>query len=499
MKPGEDAQKPKLSEREIRAIMAGIVLAMFLGALDQTIIATALPTIGRELGDAGKIPWVVTAYLIAATAVTPLYGKFSDIHGRRFALIVAVSTFIVGSLACALAQNMIWLIVARAVQGLGGGGLISLGQTIVADIVSPRERAKYAVYIAGVYLAASVVGPSVGGAVTQFLHWSVIFWANLPLGALALWLAYTTLARLPRYERPHRLDILGAALMVAATVVLLLALSWGGNLYRWASLEIVGLIGFSIALWGAFALRLVTAREPLVPLGVLGNPVVRLGVLAAAFGMGASIGLTIFMPIYFDAVWGLGAASAGLAVLPLMVGTVAGASLCGQLMGRVKHYKRGPTIGLAAATIGAGLLAFYAGDLSFWAVEALLVFISFGLGMILPLTTVTIQNAVEPHHVGTATGAMGFFRQLGGALMVAALGAIVFGGLAGGDPEMIRALRAGQLEFDPDRAARAFGWAFAAATAALGCALVCILRMPELPLRGGAPPREPEVAPVNPR
>lgn len=488
MKPADDAQTTKLTEREIRAIMAGIVLAMFLGALDQTIIATALPTIGRDLGDAGKIPWVVTAYLIAATAVTPLYGKFSDIHGRRFALMLAVSTFIVGSLACALAENMIWLIVARAVQGLGGGGLISLGQTIVADIVAPRERAKYQVYIAGVYLSASVIGPSVGGAATQFLHWTAIFWANIPLGALALWLAYTTLARLPRNERPHRLDILGAALMVAATIVLLLALSWGGNLYRWDSVEIAALFVLSVVLWSAFAFRLATAREPLVPLGVLANPVVRMGVLAAAFGMGANIGLTIFMPIYFDAVWGLGAASAGLAVLPLMVGTVAGASLCAQLLGRVKHYKRVPMIGIASATVSTFLLAIFAGELSFWGIEALLVFISFGLGMILPLTTVTIQNAVEPHHVGTATGAMGFFRQLGGALMVAALGAIVFGGLAGGDPDMIRALRAGQMEFDPARSAQAFGWAFAAAAAALACGLVCVARMPELPLRGGPAP-----------
>lgn len=488
MKPGEDAQRPRLSDREIRAIMVGIVLAMFLGALDQTIVATALPTIGRDLGDAGKIPWVVTAYLIAATAVTPLYGKFSDIHGRRFALIVAVSTFLVGSLACALAPNMLWLIVARAVQGLGGGGLISLGQTIVADIVSPRERAKYQVYIAGVYLSASVIGPALGGAATQFLHWSAIFWANLPLGALALWLAYTTLARLPRYERPHKLDIPGAALMVAATVALLLALSWGGNLYRWGSFEIAGLIGLSALLWIAFALRLATAREPLVPLGVLGEPVVRMGVLAAAFGMGANIGLTIFMPIYFDAVWGLGPASAGLALLPLMVGTVAGASLCAQTLGRVKRYKRGPMAGVAVAVIGALALALFAGDLSFWAIEGLLVAISFGLGMILPLTTVTIQNAVAPHHVGTATGAMGFFRQLGGALMVAALGAIVFGALAGGDPEVIGALRAGRLEFDPERSAQAFAWAFAAVGAALACAFACIARMPELPLRGGPEP-----------
>ena len=226
---GQPQAQKKLDEREVRAIIGGIVLAMFLGALDQTIVATALPTIGRELGNAELIPWVITGYLISATAVTPLYGKFSDIHGRRFALLTAVSVFVLGSLACALAPNMLWLIVARAIQGLGGGGLISLAQTIVADVVSPRERGKYQAYIAGVFLTASVAGPTIGGVIAQYLHWSVIFWVNLPLGGLALWMSYTTLARLPRHERPHRLDIPGAALMVCATVALLLALSQGGN------------------------------------------------------------------------------------------------------------------------------------------------------------------------------------------------------------------------------------------------------------------------------
>ena len=175
---GQPQAQKKLDEREVRAIIGGIVLAMFLGALDQTIVATALPTIGRELGNAELIPWVITGYLISATAVTPLYGKFSDIHGRRFALLTAVSVFVLGSLACALAPNMLWLIVARAIQGLGGGGLISLAQTIVADVVSPRERGKYQAYIAGVFLTASVAGPTIGGVIAQYLHWSVIFWVK---------------------------------------------------------------------------------------------------------------------------------------------------------------------------------------------------------------------------------------------------------------------------------------------------------------------------------
>jgi EmrB/QacA subfamily drug resistance transporter len=480
-----------LGEREVRAIIGGIVLAMFLGALDQTIVATALPTIGRELGNAELIPWVITAYLISATAVTPLYGKFSDIHGRRFALITAVSVFVIGSIACALAPNMLWLIIARAMQGLGGGGLISLAQTIVADVVPPRERGKYQAYIAGVFLTASVAGPTIGGVIAQFLHWSVIFWVNLPLGALALWMSYTTLARLPRHERPHRLDLPGAGLMVCATVALLLALSWGGNVYAWASGPVIGLIGLSILIWIAFGLRLVTAREPLIPLPLFANQVVRTGVLAAAFGMGTFIGMTIYLPVYYETVWGLNAAQSGLALLPLMLGTVIGATTSGRLMMRLDHYKRVPLVGLSLAVSATLVLALFVTGLPFWAVVTLIAIISAGNGTLLPVTTVAIQNAVALHQVGTVTGAMGFFRQLGGALMVAALGAIVLGGLGAADPDAARALRSGALTADPERFAGAFSWAFGFAALILAGALGFLVRMRELPLRSGEPaPRE---------
>ncbi|MCC5976747.1 MAG: MFS transporter [Salinarimonas sp.] len=475
----------RLDEREVRAIIGGIVLAMFLGALDQTIVATALPTIGRELGNAELIPWVITGYLIAATAVTPLYGKFSDIHGRRFALLTAVLVFVIGSIACALAPNMLWLILARALQGLGGGGLISLAQTIVADVVSPRERGKYQAYIAGVFLTASVAGPTIGGVIAQYLHWSVIFWINLPLGALALWMSYTTLARLPRHERPHELDIPGALLMVCATVALLLALSWGGNVHPWASLPVIGLIGISLLVWIAFALRLMSAREPLIPLPLFANQVVRTGVLAAAFGMGTFIGLTIYMPVYYETVWGLNAAQSGFALLPLMLGTVIGATTAGRLMARLDHYKRVPVIGLSVAIAAMLVLAVFVTDLPFWMVASLIGLIAAGNGTLLPVCTVAIQNAVAMHQVGTVTGAMGFFRQLGGALMVAALGAIVLGGLGAGDPDAARALRSGALSADPARFAGAFSWAFGFAALILACALGFLLRMRELPLRSG--------------
>jgi MFS family permease len=198
-----------LTHREVLWVIFGIILAMLLSALDQTIVVTAMPTIGHELGDVSSLPWVITAYLLSSTAVTPLYGKVSDIIGRRITLLFAIAVFVLGSLACALAPSMLILILARGLQGLGGGGLISLAQTIIADIVSPKERPRYQVYVAMVFVTSSIVGPLLGGVMAEHFHWSLIFWINLPLGLVALLMVNQLLKKLPRHERPHRLDFLG--------------------------------------------------------------------------------------------------------------------------------------------------------------------------------------------------------------------------------------------------------------------------------------------------
>src|SRR3954447_21679342 len=221
-KPATKPAEPKaLTHPEIRAIVVGIMLAMFLGALDQTIVATALPTIGRHFGDLEQLSWVVTAYLLTGTAVTPLYGKLSDIHGRRAMMLIAICLFVLGSVACALAPSMTALVLGRALQGLGGGGLMALSQTIIADIVSPRERGRYQGYIGAVFAVSSVGGPVLGGFLTEHLDWSLIFWINLPLGLAALGMTSSVLRRVPFTPRKHRLDYVGAALMVIAAVALL--------------------------------------------------------------------------------------------------------------------------------------------------------------------------------------------------------------------------------------------------------------------------------------
>ena len=476
---------PALSHAEIRTIILGVLLAMFLAALDQTIIATALPTIGRELGDLEHLPWIVTVYLLTSTAVTPLYGKISDSYGRRVTMLVGIVIFIAGSVACALAPSMFVLILARALQGIGGGGLIALAQTIIADIVAPRERGRYQVYFASVFMTSSLLGPVLGGFFAEHMHWSVIFWINIPLGFVALFIAYHSLKKLPRHDRPHRLDLLGAALLVAATVALLLGLSWGGIRYPWGSLPVLGLFAASLMLWGLFATRMRLAPEPLIPPGVLHNPVVRMAVLSACFGMGTYIGLTIYLPVYFETVRGLSASHSGLSLIPLMAGTVVGATLSGRSMAKVKHYKRLPIAGLLVAMATTGLLAAYGQSLSLVTVEIILAIISVGLGTVLPVTMVSTQNAVAPHQMGTATGTANFFRSLGGAFIVAIFGAIVIGGSGLSGAASFEALGAAAARSGVDLA-HVFSYVFVAALIGFGLSLAFLLALEERPLRGTA-------------
>ena len=476
---------PPLTQAEIRSIIIGLMVALLLAALDQTIIATALPTIGRELGDLEHLPWVVTSYLLTATVATPLYGKFSDAHGRRITLLIGISVFIIGSIACALAPSMLILILARGLQGLGGGGLIALSQTIVADLVAPRDRGRYQVYFASVFMTSSLAGPVLGGFFAQHLHWSMIFWINLPLGLLAFLISYRGLKRLPRHERPHKLDLLGALLLVAATVSILLALSWGGLRYPWISMPILALVVLSGVFWMLFSWRMGTAVEPLIPAGVLHNPVVRMGVLAACFGMGTYIGLTIYLPVYFETVRGLSASHSGLALIPLMAGTVLGANLSGTLMAKITHYKRVPVVGLAASLVGTGILVAAGHRLSLTGIEIVLGFLSVGLGTLLPVSTVAIQNAVRPHELGTATGVANFFRSIGGAFIVAIFGAIILGLSGVGGASSHEALGPAAAQQGADMA-ETFRYVFGAAFVGFGLSLFFLLRMKELPLRGSA-------------
>ena len=470
-----------LDHGTVRGIVLGIMLAMFLSALDQTIVATALATIGRSYANVADLSWVVTAYLLAATVATPLYGKLSDIHGRRPVLLGGVALFVLGSVACALSPTMPALIVSRALQGLGGGGLIAMAQTIVGDAVPPRERGRYQGYFGAVFASATIAGPVLGGIFAEHLHWTLIFWINVPLGILAFAVSAHALKALPRHERPHKLDVLGGALMVTGAIALLLALNWGGVRYPWSSPQILGLAAAAVVLFALFGWRIAYAPEPFVPLAILRNDVVAAAVASAAFAYGTMIGLSIFTPIYFETVLGQSASGSGLTLIPFMGGVVVGSTIAGRMMSWLTHYKRLSVFGLPVAFAALLPLALVPAQLSTVAVGALLMLTGMGIGTVLPITTVSVQNAVLPYQLGTATGLTNFVRALASALIVALYGAILFGGVSGRGVSL-ETIAAGAGR---DAASAHFHWIFGAAATCLAISWLFMLMMEERPLRVG--------------
>src|ERR1700710_2753096 len=267
------ALRAPLTPDEVRTILMSLLLTMFLAALDQTIVATALPTIGRQFNDVSNLSWVITAYLLASTAVAPVFGTLSDIYGRRAMIIAAMSLFILGSVLCAVAPNMTVLILARGLQGLGGGGIMPIVQTGIADVVRPREGGPYQGYFPGVWMAAGPGGPILGGVFAEHLHWSMIFWINVPLGIVSLATLLPKMAKIPVFHRRRKVDWLGGVLLMASAVVIMLVLTWGGNRYLWLSPTILAMIGASVALTLAFVWHAGNAREPFLPLSLMGGPV----------------------------------------------------------------------------------------------------------------------------------------------------------------------------------------------------------------------------------
>ena len=477
------AAAPPLDHAAIRAIVCGILLAAFLSALEQTIVAPALPTMARSLGDAENLSWVVTAYLLAATAITPLFGKLSDIHGRRVMMLIAIVIFIVGSVVCALAPNMGVLIAGRALQGIGGGGILPLVHVIIGDLVSPRERPRYQAYTAMMFMAASVVGPLLGGMLTDYVHWTLIFWINLPLGLLALVLTDRYLRRLPRNDRPHELDMLGAALLVAAALSLMLAMNWGGARYPWTSPVILGLTGFSALMWCGFALRIAHAHEPFIPLSVLRQRTVAAVVAAGFFSIGVVIGLSIFLPLYLELVLGLSPTGSGIALIVFLAAATGGSYICGRLTMLMTHYMRVPIGGMVLGILMFVGFALKPAGLSLTEVAVLLAIGGAGLGVMYPMTTTIIQNVVEPHQLGIATGALNFFRLLGGAIIVAAFGAIVLGGAGVPGQGVTIETLTGALRGGADLASP-FRFVFIAGAVFLLLGLIAVLTIEERPLRG---------------
>src|SRR5471032_2536026 len=460
------APRAPLTPGEVRTILMSLMLTMFLAALDQTIVATALPTIGRQFQDVSSLSWVITAYLLASTAVAPVFGTLSDIYGRRAMIIAALSLFIAGSILCALAPNMPILILARGLQGIGGGGIMPTVQTVISDLVTPRERGQYQAYFSAVWMTAGIGGPVIGSIFAEHLHWSMIFWINVPLGLGSLALLLPKMGKIPVFHKKRRLDWLGGVLLMASAVVFMLVLSWGGNRYLWLSPTILAMLGASVALTLAFVWNGRNAEEPFLPLPLMGGTVVPYGMAAGGCAMGAMLGLTVNLPLYYEVVYHLSASEAGLGLIPLAAISTGGAAIAGQTMARSRRYKRVAIIGNSCAAAVGCVLALT--TLPLWGLLVLLSLFAFGLGTTFPVSVVSLQNAVSRSQVGTITGAMNFFRALMASFMVAAFSAILLMAL-GADISLGGEHRGAVSSIPVADMITAFRYVFGAAATLLAC------------------------------
>lgn len=448
-----DEGRAALSHRQILLLMSGLMTGMLLAALDQTIVGTALPTIVGELGGIAHYSWVVTAYLLASTASTPLYGKVSDLYGRRPVFLFSIGTFLVGSLLAGASQDMTQLIVTRGIQGLGAGGLMTLAFTIISDVVPPRERGRYQGLFGAVFGLSSVAGPLAGGYFAEH-NWRWIFYLNIPLGILAIVVGYRVMRLIPFHRRPHAIDWIGAGLMVAGVSCILLALSWGGNEYAWRSPTIIGLFVGGGVLSVVFLFQESRVSEPILPLRLF-----RRATFALANSAGFILGLVmfgsiIFIPLYLQIVKGASPTRSGLLMLPMMAGIIVTSVLSGQAMSRMGRYKWFPVAGSLVLCVGMLLFTQLHVDTPLWISFCYMVVIGVGLGLCMQSLILAVQNAVDVRDLGAGTSAATFFRSLGGSFGVAILGAVLAARLNSGLAERMPAALA---QLPPEQAARLAG------------------------------------------
>ena len=507
------------THREVRNVILGLMLGMFLAALDQTIVATALPHIAADLEGSGHLTWIVAAYLLVATAATPIYGKLGDMYGRVRLLQIAVGTFILTSILCALATTMAQLILFRALQGLGGGGLIALSQAIVGDILPPRDRARYQGYFATVFGGASIIGPVLGGFFADELSWRWVFWINLPLGIAALLVSNANLKRLVARRTGHRIDYPGALLIMATIGCILLVTTMGGNDVPWDSPIIAGLGVLAVVLLGLAVLQERRAVEPIIPPAFFRNPVFVVMSTANVLNNINQMACIVFVPVYFQLVFGQQATSSGMMLLPLTIAMMCGAITVGRVMAKWGRYKFPPMLGLVLQASAFLLLSFTEAATPIWLIGLLLTVNGFGFGLGIPPQLVAVQNAMHPRDIGAASASVASFRTIGASFGVALYGAILLGALnasfgripglaALGDAPGIVLLHAGSAALDlaPPGLREAFSLAltgsfhllFQVATGISLVAFAVLACLKEIPLRTTTHVEAGDAAPKGP-
>lgn len=520
-----------LPRRHIVLTMGGLMLAMFLASLDQTIVSTAMPRIVADLGGFDRFTWVTTAYLVASTTVVPIAGRLSDLYGRKAFFLGGICIFLAGSVLAGLSQSMNQLIAFRAIQGIGGGNIMAMSLITVGDLFSPAERGKYQGVVAGVFGISSVIGPTLGGFITDSLSWNWVFYVNLPLGLPVVALFIRFFPNIRPVGRIHRLDYAGMALLVLIVVPLLVGLSLGGVQYEWLSPQVIGILAFTAATTLVFVAVERRASDPIMPLSIYSNRTVSVSLVAVfltGFGMFGSI---IFIPLFFQGVLGASATSSGSFLTPMMLGMVVAAGLSGQALSRLGgRYRIQGLVGIVTMGVGMVLISRMTADTSFGQAVAGIVVTGIGLGITFPSFTIAVQNAIPPNQLGAATAATQFYRSVGGALGLAVLGSYMANRFATGlddalpppirqalpvgqlaemsnnpqalvNPEALDQLRAGFADRGPQGAemleqlltalretlASAIGDVFLVVTVALAIAFVVTLFLKEVPLRTRRP------------
>jgi EmrB/QacA subfamily drug resistance transporter len=423
--PQAPADHGYLSHRQILIVLAGLMAGMFLAALDMSIVGTALPRIVSDLGGLNHLSWVVTAYLLTSTASTPLWGKISDLYGRRPMFQTAITVFVAGSVLSALAESMPMLIGGRAIQGIGAGGLMALALSIVGDVIPPRERGRYQGYFGAVFGFASVSGPLVGGWFTDGPGWEWIFWINVPIGIAALVATTIALRDMPKVRREHKIDYLGAAVIVASVTAILLYTAWAGNEYGWTDPYSLALLAGGVLLAGLFVWVESRAEEPIIPLRLFRNRVFSPTVAFTALLGVAMFGGIIFLPVYFQVVRGMTPTESGLALVPMMAGILLTSIGSGRLMTRTGRYKVFPIVGAGVVTVAYLLLRTLGAETPYWQVGLFIFVLGAGLGFTMQTVVTAVQNAVERRDMGAATSSVAFFRTMGGAFGTAIFGAVL--------------------------------------------------------------------------
>lgn len=434
----------------LRNVLTALMLAIFLGALDQTIVAVSLPAISAQFNDVGLLAWVISGYMVAMTIAVPIYGKLGDLYGRRRMILTGISLFTLASIACAMAQDMQQLVLARVLQGIGAGGMVSVSQAIIGDFVPPRERGRYQGYFSSMYAVASVAGPVLGGWLTEYLSWRWVFWINLPLGLVALWAIRRALGGMPAQRREVQVDYLGAVLLILGLGSLLLGITLVGQGHAWGDPAVLALFACAVLGLVLFIAHERRCPEPLLPLGLFNNRVAVLCWGVIFFASFQSISLTMLMPLRYQGITGAGADSAALHLLPLAMGLPMGAFTGGRMTSRTGRYK--PQILAGALLMPLAIFAMALTPPQSALLSALFMLLTgIACGLQFPTSLVATQSAVDSKDIGVATSTTNLFRSLGGAMGVACMSSLLLALLHQGGFELLGnpllgSLKAGEVD-----------------------------------------------------